>query len=175
MSQLTKFASLVVLSTALSAAGCMAETTASDDMRTPVDETQQASQTEEMDSADQALSAEPAMDVSSEDASAADPGSANPGSANPGSANPGSTGPGSTGPGEEESAGASPDASRFWGWGGGWGFHRPWGFRPWGFRPWGFRPWGWGGFGFRPWGWGGFGFRPWGWGGGCGGWSGCGW
>ncbi|KYF85729.1 hypothetical protein BE11_21720, partial [Sorangium cellulosum] len=110
---MTKFASLVALSTALSAAGCMAETTASDDMRTPVDETQQASQTEAVDSADQALSAEPAMDVSSENPGAADPGSAN---------------PGSTGAGEEESAGANPDASRFWGWGGGWGgFHRPWG------------------------------------------------
>jgi len=63
MSQLTKFASLVVLSTALSAAGCMAKTTASEDTGAPLDEAKQASQTEEMDSADQESSALPATGV----------------------------------------------------------------------------------------------------------------
>ncbi|HTN89329.1 MAG TPA: hypothetical protein VL242_36885, partial [Sorangium sp.] len=113
MSQLTKFASLVVLSTALSAAGCMAKTTASEDTGAPLDEAKQASQTEEMDSADQESGALPATGVSSENSGSADPGSAD---------------AGSTSAGGEESAGEQPDASRFWG--GGWGWHG--GFRPWG-------------------------------------------
>ncbi|WP_437321353.1 hypothetical protein [Sorangium sp. So ce385] len=168
MSHLTKFASLVALSTALSAAGvAVAAEPTTEDTMVQLDEANEAVQGDEMDSADQESSAAPAMGVSPEDASAADPGPAGPGSTTS----------------SEENAGATPDtASRFW-WGGGWGGFRPWGGWWGGFRPWGgwwggFRPWGgwWGG--FRPWGgwWGGF--RPWGggwWGGGgCGG-GFCGW
>ncbi|WP_437948179.1 hypothetical protein WME98_47165 [Sorangium sp. So ce296] len=173
MSHLTKFASLVALSTALSAAGvAVAAEATTDDTMVQTDEAKQAVQGDEMDFADQESSAAPAPGVSPEDASAADPGSAGPGSTTSG----------------EENVGATPDAaSRFW-WGGGWGGFRPWGggwwggFRPWGGGWWGggWRPWGggWWGGGWRPWGggwWGGF--RPWGggwWGGGCGG-GFCGW
>jgi hypothetical protein len=126
MSQFTKFASLVVLSssTALAAVGCTAEAAEPNNTEgeatTQIDESQASAQMDETSTTDET--------TASDEANAADP-------ADPSDKE---TDDDATNASDEENVGENASAIG-WGWGG-----------------FGVRPWGFGGFGFRPWGFGGF-------------------